>query len=253
MTGRDDQHDQHDQYDERERAAALLGAWAVDAVDPEERALVERVLARDSELRAEADELQRVTDRLAGSLAVEPPASLRESVLGAISSAEQSHVEPADQSAPQSRRWGWALAAAAAVCLAIGGWWGITALNQDSITEQDQYTALEQVLQDPDAQHFTAELPEQGTLEIALGSDGAGVLTGQAVPSPGEDRAYQLWTIDGDDAPASHGLMEIHDGRVLMPLDGVPDGAIVALTVEPAGGSEQPTTDPILAVETQSS
>ncbi|WFP16852.1 anti-sigma factor domain-containing protein [Citricoccus muralis] len=246
MTDRDDARDEQLDRDERDRAAELLGVWAVDAVDPEERALVERVLARDPQLRAEADELHRVTDRLAVSAAVEPPASLRESVLGAISAEPEQPEQP-------SRRWAWALAAAAAVCLAIGGWWGITALNQDAITDQDQYTAVEQVLQDPAAQHLTAELPEQGTLEIALGPDGTGVLTGRSVPSPGEERAYQLWTIDGDDAPASHGLVEIHDGRVLMPLDGVPAGAVVALTVEPAGGSEQPTTDPILAVETQSS
>lgn len=250
MTDRDDARGGRD---DRDRAAELLGAWAVDAVDPEERALVERVLEQDQQLRAEADELQRVTDRLAASLAADPPASLRESVLGAISTEPHSvpQAEPHAESPP--RRWVWALAAAAAVCLAIGGWWGISALNQDGISEQEQYTAVEQVLQDPDAQHFTAELPEQGSLEIALAADGTGVLTGQRVPTPGDQRAYQLWTIDGDAAPASHGLVEIHDGRVLMPLDGVPDGAVVALTVEPAGGSEQPTTDPILAVETQSS
>jgi hypothetical protein len=29
----------------------------------------------------------------------------------------------------------------------------------------------------------------------------------------------------------------------------VPDGAIVAVTLEPAGGVDQPTTDPIFATE----
>lgn len=261
MTTHDDGDDSRHELSERERAAELLGAWAVDAVDPEERALVERVLARDPELRAEGDELQRVTAELAASLAVEPPESLREAVLARIA------ADPSDESSESGapgqsresgtvvplrrRRWIPAVvAAAAAAAVVVAVTWGISSLGPDGITEQDQHTAVEQVMEDPAAQHFTAELPETGHLEIALGADGTGVLAGQGVPSPGEARAYQLWTIDGDAAPASHGLVEVHDGRVLMPLEGVPAGATVAVTVEPAGGSEQPTTEPILAVET---
>ncbi|MGO1184285.1 MAG: anti-sigma factor domain-containing protein [Micrococcaceae bacterium] len=263
MTTHDHSDDQNERdQNERDRAAELLGAWAVDAVDPEERALVERVLARDPELRAEADELQRVTAKLAASLAVEPPESLREAVLARIATDQSGAADQAstpEQSSetgtvvPLRRRRPWipavaAAAAAAAVVVAVT--WGISTLGSDGITDQDQHTAVEQVMEDPAAQHFTADLPEIGELEIALGADGTGVLAGRQVPDPGDAQAYQLWTIDGDAAPASHGLVEVHDGRVLMPLEGVPAGAIVAVTVEPAGGSEQPTTEPILAVET---
>ena len=63
-------------------------------------------------------------------------------------------------------------------------------------------------------------------------------------------QAYPLWAIDGG-APESIGLMRAgEDGSatVTVPYD-AEDATTLAITVEPAGGSPAPTTDPILTAE----
>ena len=68
----------------------------------------------------------------------------------------------------------------------------------------------------------------------------------RSLPDPGEGRVYQLWT--GHEG-------EMIDAGVLTPADtgaamDMPEpGDTVNLTVEPAGGSEQPTSDPIVTVD----
>ena len=64
-----------------------------------------------------------------------------------------------------------------------------------------------------------------------------------------DDLTYQVWAI-GDGGATSSGLLEPENGAVLavLPFDG--EGVIaLAVTIEPAGGSEQPTTEPILSTD----
>ena len=58
--------------------AELLAAWALDAVDENERRAIEQQLGSDSELRARADALNSTVARLAVSTPAEPPAGLRD-------------------------------------------------------------------------------------------------------------------------------------------------------------------------------
>ncbi len=59
--------------------------------------------------------------------------------------------------------------------------------------------------------------------------------------APPSARVYQLWKIEGG-APVSLGVI---DGQGKLVQD-APDGLTLAVSVEPPGGSEQPTTTPIL-------
>jgi anti-sigma-K factor RskA len=59
--------------------------------------------------------------------------------------------------------------------------------------------------------------------------------------APPQGRVYQLWKIEGG-APVSLGVL---DGQGKLVPD-APDGLTLAVSVEPPGGSEQPTTAPIL-------
>jgi anti-sigma-K factor RskA len=66
----------------------------------------------------------------------------------------------------------------------------------------------------------------------------------------GDDRTYQLWAIDGG-APQSIGLMEPADdgsATVTVPFDADASSQL-AITIEPAGGSPAPTTDPVMTAE----
>ena len=64
-----------------------------------------------------------------------------------------------------------------------------------------------------------------------------------------EGKTYEAWVIEGDEAVAA-GLFSGGGERTVVPLtEPVPEGAIVAVTVEEAGGVEQPTQDPLFVSE----
>lgn len=77
---------------------ALLGAYAVDAVDDRERALVEAYLRDHPEAQTEVDELRAAAARLAVLSDDSPPPALRGSVLDAIS-----RVRPLPPTADEAR------------------------------------------------------------------------------------------------------------------------------------------------------
>ena len=106
-------------------------------------------------------------------------------------------------------------------------------------------TAAEQVLQAPDAEEVVVDLGEAGraTLTRSKSQDRAVITTEDMVSAPtGKD--YELWFIDGDEF-VSAGLMPDAPDQTVV-LDGsAAAAAAVGITVEPDGGSDQPTSDPI--------
>jgi anti-sigma-K factor RskA len=76
------------------------------------------------------------------------------------------------------------------------------------------------------------------------------VIAASGLPPAPSGRTYQLWGIASGSNPVSLGTFDPGaDGRTTLALD-VPAGAVfdlAAVSEEPAGGSPQPTTTPILA------
>jgi anti-sigma-K factor RskA len=65
------------------------------------------------------------------------------------------------------------------------------------------------------------------------------------LPEPPEGKVYQLWFADGG-SMRSAGLMDEAGDTGAAMLEGTLDGASgIGITVEPAGGSAQPTSDPL--------
>ena len=72
----------------------------------------------------------------------------------------------------------------------------------------------------------------------------------EPLPALPVDRQYQLWYIDGSgarpagtfDAPLGADAWQVLEGTMRV-------GDTVGVTVEPRGGSEAPTTDPIVVIE----
>lgn len=70
---------------------------------------------------------------------------------------------------------------------------------------------------------------------------GRAIFVADDLPDPGIDRTYQLWLIDNGTS-RSGGTFLPEEGHATVVLEGTAEtGAIVGLTVEPAGGSNQPT------------
>ena len=216
----------------------LSGAYALDAVDDIERAAFERHLIECDDCRTEVASLRETTALLAQTVAITPPASLRTSVLAGIG-----HVRPLPPVvAPRRAAWFPLLVAASIVAIM-----GIAAAVWQPWTPSDNgsLTASEQVLQAPDSQVVKVDLGKSGrasvTRSAAIGK--AVIQTEDMVAAPA-GKVYELWLMqDGELVPA--GLMPAEADNTVV-LDGDAASATAAgITIEPAGGSEKPTTEPI--------
>ena len=104
----------------------------------------------------------------------------------------------------------------------------------------------------PDAQTATAEAAGGGEVTLVWSAEqGRSVLVAEGLPDVGADETYELWYID--DAGAS---VRRHVRRERARRPGVSSratsrpGVAVGVTVEPAGGSPQPTTEPLVVIQT---
>ena len=220
---------------------------AIDALprDEHERALA--AIEADPELSAELAELRAALAGLHDDATVTPPPALRERVLAAIGDVDQLRalrVVGGQAGAPptppgrrlRSRLLG--ISTAAAVVALVAGLVAWFALGRSS-DEDDEIAA---VVESPEA--ATIEL--HGELEglritYVPGGDEA-VIHGKGIDDPGDDRAYQLWFVDGDAPVASEVFQPDVDGEVGALVEGFNAGTSeYAVTIEPESGSEAPT------------
>lgn len=290
----------------------MTGAWALNALDADERARVEEYLAQDP---AAADEARSFTET-AGELAqgldpVAPRPELKSSVMARIaqtrqlapnppqdeesstiaghdeaaiprSSADNTHraevsdtapstkksggtektgsgdVVPMDRYRSSVRRMRW-LAAAAAVLMVTTisglGLWGteraaqeeaqatIEAMKTEQAGAAQEQSMVSTIMASDDAAHLTIPSEEGGSLHLMYSREQQSMIIQSAdLPPLPSGSVYQLWLID--DAPKNAGLLTGPDQSVMVHRE-VPPAAQLGLTVEPTGGSEQPTSDVI--------
>lgn len=195
----------------------LTAAYALDALEPDEAQAYEEHLGQCEECRAHLAELNETAAALAfGAVAPAPPPHLGDSILSAAA-AERTNVVPLPQ-----RRWrpGVVAVAAAAACVAIG--FGVSALTTTGATPVV-------------------------SASVVVAPDRTATLHVSGLPAVPRDKTYEAWVITTGGAPRAAGLLV--DGTVT--LQGkLPRHAVVAVTVEPAGGSAAPTTPVIVSAIT---
>jgi anti-sigma-K factor RskA len=229
----------------RDEAESLLGAYALDALEPDERARVEEHLARDPRLRAEADELREI----AGVLALAPdqdgpaPAALWDRIESEVAG-DALAARRAARAARRPLVVAWAVAAAASVAAAVLAAQVVSLdgrLDDARREAADVAAAAERARARADARE--AELVAGGEREVArvvLLPDGTGYLLTEDLQPLDPARTYQLWAVVGDgDAPLviSAGVLGPAPRVATFTVD-APVEAFV-LTVEPAGGVER--------------
>lgn len=227
---------------------ALAGAYALDALPEDEAAAFRAHLADCAACRQEVAEFTATTAQLGSSAAEAPPERLREQVLRAASETRQEPpVVPPAESVPRRRRWPRVAAAAAAGVLVAGA----GAFVGIQLGEDDSSTPIAAVVDAPDARSDSAELQGGGTLTmISSQAEQQAVVLAEGLPELPSDRVYQLWLVDpGGNARPAEVLLEgsqASSGSHLVP--GMRADDQVAITSEPAGGSQQPTTEPLAVI-----
>jgi len=244
---------------EHEEMRSLLALYALGALPLDELQMVSTHLLHCEECRGETKELSELTASLA--LVVDPvplPAGFADRVVSAargeeavvgtrrslsLVDADTAPVsEPRDELAERRsrRRWNPAAVLAAAAMLLI-----VSVLSMTLLDARRELGRTETAVAALASNKGMALEGSGAQGRIVPGGDGSLMVIAGLDAAPSE-RDYQLWLMrDGE--PVSAGVFDVSEGVVTLSteleLDGY-DGA--AITVEPQGGSDQPTTEPIV-------
>ncbi|MFI8305664.1 anti-sigma factor domain-containing protein [Streptomyces sp. NPDC085927] len=251
---------------------SLAAPYALDALEPAERIRFERHLTACRRCAAEVRVLAEDAVRLAWSTAAPAPPALRDRVMAAVRTTPQ---DPAPAPGPQEQRgarapqlpphvWGTGpvpetggrrrmplfvpfATATAAAALVVAALFAVQAnRTQDQLTaERDRAREIAHVLAAPDARASSGRDARGGTIGvIASASERSAVVTLGGYDNPPNGRVRQLWLMRPGAQPRSLGLFESDAPLVASDLD--ISATSLAVTVEPGGGSPQPTTQPVV-------
>lgn len=264
----------------------LAGAYALDALDDDERRSFERHLDDCGDCRFEVDEFQ-ATGALLGTIAdEEPPPGMRDRLLAAVAQTPQAPPQgppvtqtpqtpqappqhapvalpaqeqlraqvgsptsaPVDELSRRRERLRQLLPAVAAVI--VLGVAGVTVVVTQTGTEPvtDQ---LAEAVAAPDARIVNLAAPDGATARLVWSdARGGGVFVTDGLESAPDGHAYALWVIEAE-TPVLLGMFQPDEaGHATHRIDGQPPaGLTVAVTVEDEAGVQAPTTDPIIVGE----
>ena len=253
----------------------LVGAYAVDAIDEQERSDFELHLAECPECQAEVASLQEAATQLSLMSETAPPSSMRTAVLagiktvrplppleaqsgGPVASGPVGGPSPtadaphrADSTVvpfrPRRRVTAWLASAAAAAVLLVGGlaWspWDDGANGRG----RGQVSATEQVLEAKDATRYEKVIGDAKATIVRSASLGKAVIIADHMPAAPDGKDFQLWYDQPNHGMVNAGVMPHGSAdTVTVLLSGDAATATgVGITVEPAGGSPAPTSEPL--------
>ena len=228
----------------RSRFDDLKDAYALGALDEDERREVEGYLAAHPELQAELDDLTSTVGLFAlAPTEYEPPPGLRRNLMREIGVAhEDSALNGAAPRRTGLRRlFSPAVLAAAAAVLAVVG---LFIWNASLREENEDLRGEIETRQTYDLQGSGEAQSVRG--EVVELENGRAVLIAEDLPPAPEGMVYETWLLHGS-VPEPAGTFHSQDGEAAARIEGPLEGAdAVAVTVEPSGGSSMPTSEPLL-------
>jgi anti-sigma-K factor RskA len=224
----------HDQLKE------LIAPYVLGAVDDDERTIVRAHIMSCEECMREADNLSEVTTWLDGGVeAVEVPPGFAEQVLSSVRDQDEPREDATVTPLRRPPAWQWLSAAALIVALLFFSVSWFQTRNDLDFQER-VVSALVR------GEGMDLHGPTGAVGKMVPSSDG-GIFVASGLQRAPDEHTYQLWLIENDE-PASAGVFDVRAGAVTLEIDDSLEGVDdVAVTVEPAGGSVAPTSDPIIS------
>jgi anti-sigma-K factor RskA len=227
-----------------EELAGLIGPYVLGAVSDEERELIRSHLMSCEDCMRDADAFEQVSSSLA--LAVEPeplPRGFADRVLQQVSAERGA---PAGPPRPAWRRWlGGRPAIYAALALLV------VLLGAGLLDARRDQNRTELVLQALLRQRGMGLRGESGALGRMIPTSEGGLFVVAGLKPTPEGRVYQLWLLARDCAscpPTSAGTFDVSDGVATVETErALDDVGGVAVTLEPDGGSPEPTSRPVIS------
>ena len=271
-----------------DEADDLAGLYVLDALEPAEADAVRRHLATCDQPHTAFAELGGAVPALLATVEpVEPPAELRARVLAAVAATPQGAdqaalvrgavagptpaarqpvterlAEPISLTAVRAQRaprlgsaWRTVFAAAAVLLIVVLGATTIAFQRQAADAEARANTLSAAIAASLDPSSSTASLRGSGVAASAAGfaafpPSGGGYLVMRGLPDVPAGKTYEAWFLAGTTPYPSVLITVGSDGlAVVKDLAMKPGADAMALTVEPAGGSQAPTSAPIVVGE----
>jgi anti-sigma-K factor RskA len=230
---------------------ALAGAYALDALDEDERTIFEEHLKSCADCVEEVRGMRSTAAELSHAVATTPPPELRASVLGAISQVRPwppivDNVLPIRRSRTSRIFWP-AIAAACALIAVVSAGWGFQ--QHRDATRKQVASATCSVLGARDATATNGVVGSGQATLVYSKSAHCMALLARGIPQPASGKTYQLWAITADGNAMSAGLFA-PDANGDVVLNGPGDlstATRMGISVEPTGGSAKPTPGAIIA------
>lgn len=254
----------------------LASGHALHALSADDERRFEQALLAHPEWRDRVEADAATAAALAETLApVTPPPDIRDQLLMAIGGTSASASEPGHDAAAPRRstdpapaehtpppsagpgerrhRWRRTLFALAASVVLLAGIGIGAAIVVPQLLRPVAVSALEDIRAAEDAEQASVDLPTGGAATLHWSEDtGSVVLVTTGLADLDEQQTYELWFVRAD-APVAAGTFLPEGGDATALLDGrMQRGDVIAVTVEPVGGSPDgtPSTDPIIVIPT---
>jgi len=262
-----------------ENAEELLIFYALGAVTEDERARVEVYIASNPEAKLRLEEMMQTAAGLPFEAApVQPSEELKRKLMNRVNADARKRFASMPQTQasswsrfldlfrPQAGNWAPHAIAVLSLFIAIGtGLWGLSLRNQ-YVSLQSEVASLRQELAlqrevitrvaSADSRAFaisgTEHQPAAHGQLIADPKTGSAVLVVSGLKPLEAGKIYEVWLIKGD-TPVAAGLFKVDDqGQAILEVSqNVEPGSYnaVGVSIEPEGGSSQPTGDIVMLGE----
>ena len=222
----------HSRYEED------LAAYLLDALEADEAREFRTHLESCARCQNEERWLRAAVEQLPSSVEqFDPPRQLRNRLMARVNIEAQNDRAPARETPPRRRWWSLALrpaTALAALAIAAGGVGGYLIGQDDGGGPATETIQAEATPEEPSARARMVRIGDTGYLRV------------ERLPVQRSGRVYQTWLQRGNKVEPSSVFIVGKDGSgsaAVRDLDGV---NAVLVSEEPAGGSDQPTTKPVL-------
>jgi hypothetical protein len=212
-----------------------LSLYALDLVEPAERGAIARHLETCQSCREELRSYQAALSSLSEGVEREAGRALRERIVA--------RERSAPGFAPLRRR-ALALSLVAAIVLATVAALSLRQLDELRAQRDEYARALAEVAEGARVVPLTARTGGRAALVVPQSGQPVLLLD---LPAPPAGKQYEAWVIRGG-AAVRAGLAPPREGVVTVVLSQpVAAGDVAAVTLEVAGGVDQPTSEPIVA------
>jgi anti-sigma-K factor RskA len=224
----------------------LIAPYVLGAVSPEEERQIRSHILTCDECTQEADSYAVVSAALPHSVDPIPlPVGFVDRVVAQVHDARPGTSSYTSASRPPwyRRLTGWQVVASSGllvVALILGGF----LINAHRNLEQRQRVLTALLHHERDGMDLQGS---SGAVAKVIPTSSGSIFVASGLHEAPADHTYQLWLIKGDGTPVSAGTFTMSGGVAVLEshltLDAFQKAAV---TVEPAGGSKKPTTQPVI-------